>query len=100
MSEINVDAPVPPASMVSPEAHREIVEKLMAKIAELRAAGARRDKGAPRVVEKVVLKKFERTPLPGEDLEPIETVVIEDGQIVSVTPGKGGGDSHAADPVR
>lgn len=69
----------------TPEAIRDA---LIAKIQAARTAGARRDTNGPQLVERVVLKKFDRTPLPGEDIEPIETVIIEDGQY-TVLPGKG-----------
>jgi hypothetical protein len=72
----------------------ELIAALVAKIAELRAAlGAKHDKSSPRVVERVTLKKFDHTPLPGEDLTPLETVIIEDGRIVAVIPGNGQGET-------
>ncbi len=71
--------------LATPEA---IHDALIAKLQAARAANPRRDPSGPQIREKAVLKKFDHTPLPGEDVEPIETVIIEDGQI-TVLPGKG-----------
>lgn len=57
---------------------------------------ARAESGQPPLVdapgvtirETVRIAKYDHTPLPGETLEPIETVTIENGQVTTV-PGKG-----------
>jgi hypothetical protein len=67
----------------------EIVEALKEKIRQARAAGAgKADSGGPQIKEKVIIHKFDHTPLPGEIVEPLETVIFEDGQM-TVLPGKG-----------
>jgi len=68
---------------------QQMIDALLAKVAEYRAQmGQQVDGSSQRLVEKAVIQKFERTPLPGEVLEPIETIVVENG-VITVIPGKG-----------
>lgn len=73
----------------TPEAIRDALVERLANARAARAANPT-DPGLPDIKEKVILKKFDHTPLPGETLDPIETVIIEDGK-VTVLPGNGEG---------